>query len=494
MPLTSVEPLSFTVHAQPEFRPAVESMLRSLLPDVRFGSGRLVTVEVTMDEGGIDVAVVLDGVDEGYRHRDEEIALGPYPPSEWERRAKERVRLGVYSLVGRALSLPRSPWGTLVGVRPTKLVHRFLDKGAASETVRRQLADLYDISEDRLSLLLDVAHSQRVFFRSKPGNPVSIYVGVPFCPTRCRYCSFAAYPLTTHGHLVDGFVRTLLAEIEMVGDVLGELGISVESVYVGGGTPTSLEPEKLEMVLEAVNQRLAAKGCQEFTVEAGRPETLTPAVVSVLQRARVDRISINPQSMHQSSLDTIGRAHSVADVVDAFARCRQAGIPSINSDVILGLPGETLQDVNGTLEQLSALHPDALTVHALARKRASSWRSELAELRFEQGEAQRMGDAASQAAASLGMAPYYLYRQRFLFGDLENVGYARPGHESMYNIQMMEERQTVIGLGAGAVTKWVTPSLTVSRTVNPKCPAAYTEQMTAEIDQRKAVLRQSLHV
>ncbi len=494
MPLTSSGSLRFAVHAQPEFRPAVESMLRSLLPDVRFDGGRSIWVDVVLGKKGIAVTVALEGVDDTHHQTDEEIAVGSYLPGEWQRRAKERVRLGVFSLISRTFELPRSPWGTLVGVRPTKLVHRLLDEGQTPDSVMHQLSDLYAVSEDRLALLLQVAQTQRSFFRLTPGDPISVYIGIPFCPTRCRYCSFAAYPLATHGHLVEGFVRTLLAEIEMLGDVLCEGGISVESVYVGGGTPTALQPEQLERVLEAVNRRLAAWACPEFTVEAGRPETLTSSMVSVLRRTGVQKTCINPQSMQQSTLDAIGRAHRVGDVVDAFSRCRQAGITSINSDVILGLPGETLADVDSTLSQLCDLLPDALTVHALARKRAASWRSELAGLRIEHGQAQQMADTAHSAAETLGMKPYYLYRQRFLFGDLENVGYAREGHESLYNIQMMEERQTVVGLGAGAVTKCVTPDLVVSRIVNPKCPAAYAERMAAGIDQQRAGLRQALQV
>ncbi|NPV91513.1 MAG: coproporphyrinogen dehydrogenase HemZ [Firmicutes bacterium] len=373
------------------------------------------------------------------------------------------------------------PWGSLKGVRPGKIVQRWMDQGKGPAQIEDELTQVYGMSRDKARLLLEVARRQRPWLlnREQADRLVSIYIGIPFCPSRCLYCSFPGYPLPARGSLVEDFVSALQREIETVGEGLGRRGMTVQTIYMGGGTPTSLNPEQLDRVLGGIVRHLRGPRTFEFTVEAGRPETLTGECLAVLRRAGVGRLTINPQTLNDHTLELIGRRHTAADTFAAFRRAREAGFTCINMDIIIGLPGETRADLDRTLAGVAELNPENLTVHTLALKRASRLKAEQQLWKLpDDGAAAESLAAASGFARGAGYLPYYLYRQRDILGGLENVGYTRPGFEGVYNIQMIEERQTVIGLGAGAGSKWLRPGgWWLVNSYNPKDPINYVSRI-----------------
>lgn len=488
-----LKPKCFQIKAPAGLCPTVKGAVTSLFRTVDFSCGPVLEIASADTEAGIATSVRLEGYEPWY-HLDAEINSSCYDQADRDNRIKERIRLGIKTVLCRAYGIPFSPWGILVGVRPAKLVHRLIDRGFSREKIIFLLTDVYGVNRSRRELLLDVVERQRRFFLPDVNNPVSVYVGIPFCPTRCGYCSFAAYPLETHAHLVRGFLMALHQEIEAMGELLQERGIKVQSVYLGGGTPTTITGADLEKLVGLLNKYFHADQCQEYMVEAGRPETLTRETLAILKANGVQRISINPQTMHDRTLQLIGRAHTADQIRKAFALAAECRFEHINADLILGLPGEDEADFASSLEEILKLGPDHITVHSLALKRASSFRLNLDQLALEQRRGEAMAQYAQDRLACAGMAPYYLYRQRYIFSDLENIGYAKPGAESIYNVQMMEERQTIIGLGGGAITKLVSPDLKVVRHANPKCPAAYAQQIGSIISAKMYQIKGHLSV
>ncbi|HHY15722.1 MAG TPA: coproporphyrinogen dehydrogenase HemZ [Firmicutes bacterium] len=484
---------SIEIDAAPDLIPTIEAAVRSLVPNVKFGTGRRLNARAIWRAQGLAVFVSLAG-GESWDCLDTEILDDGYGETDRRRRGKERVRLGVRRVIERTFGLSAGPWGILTGVRPTKLVHSLFDRGFSQAKVRHLLQEVYGVFPDKIALLEEVIIEQRRHFLPNPNNPVSIYVGIPFCPTRCTYCSFAAYPLASHGHLMSAFLQALRLEILAVGSLLRESGVQVESIYLGGGTPTTVQGGKLVELLALIDAELKTAHTREYTVEAGRPETLGGETLAVLKDAGVNRISINPQSMHDQTLHAIGRRHSVEQIRTAFGQARRVGIPIINMDIILGLPGEKPAHVEQTLQEIAALGPDNLTVHSLALKRASVLKREQAYLQVAQEQGEMMAALSRKYALAWAMKPYYLYRQRYILGDLENVGYARPEKECLYNIQMMEERQTIIALGGGGITKLVKPDQTLTRLINAKCPATYTQRIHGDLGSKINQIRQHLLV
>lgn len=407
-------------------------------------------------------------------------------PVNLKRRLIRKLTLQVLEEV---TGLKAGPWGILTGIRPSKVVHRRFDQGWEPARIITELREEYRLEPSKAKFLVKVAERQRPILRAGLNGPhlVSIYVGIPFCPSRCLYCSFPSYALSQKGELADPFLKALLQEIEIVGAELKRAGIQVQSIYVGGGTPTSLQPEQLGQLLAKLNAELPVylreswqqSKTGEFTVEAGRPDTLDPERLAVLREAGVNRLSINPQTMHDRTLRLIGRKHTAAETLTAFAAARDFGFNCLNMDIILGLPGETASDVVQTLETIVQLQPDNLSVHTLAIKRASRLKEEREQwLLPEPEEVEAMYGLSQAAAMRMGFKAYYLYRQKNILGNLENVGYARPGWENVYNIQVMEERQTIIGLGGGAGSKWLNRhDLTLTNTYNPKDPLNYLERI-----------------
>ena len=352
-------------------------------------------------------------------------------------------------------------WGILTGVRPVKIVQALAERGLCQDEIRRIMKDTYLIQEEKLTLLLDtLAVQQTALARADTKNPnaVALYVGIPFCPTRCHYCSFPSN--TANPAQIRAYMDALMQEIKAVSGLMKKTGYTVESLYVGGGTPTHLEPSELEELLGTLRQELDLDKLLEFTVEAGRPDTITEEKLRCIRRAGADRISINPQTMNPDTLRRIGRSHTPEQIRDAFQMARSFQFPVINADLIAGLPLETVKDFEHTLSQLLAYGPENITVHTLATKRASLWKvqgEDPALYRSAQNPVSAMVDLARTTLQDIGYGPYYLYRQKQMTGNLENVGYALPGTENLYNIRIMEERQTIVACGAGGISKLYVP-------------------------------------
>ena len=365
------------------------------------------------------------------------------------------VKRNLYQFFRTRFGLPPAPWGILHGVRPTKIVHRWLRSGMTPEAIIVRLQEDYFCSALKAELITEVAVRQLPFLAHPSERTVSIYVGIPFCLSRCLYCSFPSYLLPGREKL-RAFMDVLARDMAAAEEDVRSLGLTVQSIYIGGGTPTSLPNDFFAEMLKMVYNAFYGPGVAEFTVEAGRPDSMSAEKIACMKEHAVTRVSVNPQSMQEETLMRIGRNHAPEDVVRMVHEIRAAFDVHINMDVILGLPGETAEDVRATMAAVTALAPDDITLHALALKRGSNLRlkmeTEHVELPSDE-ETLRMSEAAVRAVEEAGYRPYYLYRQGYMSGDLENVGYARPGAESIYNIQIMEERQTIIGIGGAAATK-----------------------------------------
>ncbi|MCR4442051.1 MAG: coproporphyrinogen dehydrogenase HemZ [Peptococcaceae bacterium] len=399
-------------------------------------------------------------------------------------RERRLMRLAVYKAISSYCAdmiekgneksdvLEPSPWGILTGVRPTKIVHRLLDQGFSGEEALFHLRRDFGLSSSRARLVINTAGNQRPYLLAKDEarRRVSVYAGIPFCPTRCHYCSFPSYSLGKWGHLLSGYLEALYREIRSTGELLEKAGLTVQTFYLGGGTPTVLTPEQLDGVLSAFEQNLPREEKCEITVEGGRPDTIDKEKLVVLKSHKVERISINPQTMHEPTLLSIGRQHTTGAVEESVRLARKAGIPAINMDLIIGLPGENREVLAGTLKRVLAWKPENITLHALAIKRAALYRQERLELRLPgHDEGRAMMEEAREMLEGAGYQPYYLYRQKEILAHGENVGYTLEGYPCLYNIQMMEERQTVLGFGVGAGSKIVNVrNWSVDNFYNPK--------------------------
>ena len=347
------------------------------------------------------------------------------------------------------------PWGTLTGIRPTKIPMKLFEEGKSREEAYAYMKETYFASDEKIELSMDIAERElKLLQKIDYENGYSLYIGIPFCPTTCLYCSFTSYPLFSWRNRIDEYLDALEKEIDFV--AVKFYHKKLNSIYIGGGTPTTLEPYQLDRLIRRIKCRFDLSHCQEFTVEAGRPDSITREKLEVLRKWGITRISINPQTMKDETLKLIGRRHTVAETIESFKLARELGFDNINMDLILGLPGETLEDVRNTMEQIKVLKPDNLTVHSLALKRAARlnmFKDEYKE--YEMVNTQEHMDLVASYCKELGLEPYYLYRQKSMAGNLENVGYATKGKAGVYNILIMEEKQTIMALGAGATTKFV---------------------------------------
>ena len=342
-------------------------------------------------------------------------------------------------------------WGTMTGVRPTKIPMNMLLEGRERTEVMEILQNVYCCSEQKAALGTEIAAREAALLQQNEyQDGYSLYVGIPFCPTTCLYCSFPSYPCDRFGHLRDDYVAALQREIKGTAKLMQ--GKRLTSVYMGGGTPTTLSPEQLRTVIKTMQEYFPMDTSVEFTVEAGRPDSITEEKLAVIRKYPVTRISINPQTMQQKTLDLVGRNHTVAQTKDAFYLARKLGFDNINMDLIAGLPGEDASDMEDTLRQVEEMHPDSLTVHALAIKRAARYGQEGRKQDLH-SEISQMIMSAADCAKRIGLQPYYLYRQKNIAGNFENVGYAELDKAGIYNILIMEEKQTILAAGAGASTK-----------------------------------------
>ncbi|CEQ25053.1 coproporphyrinogen III oxidase [[Clostridium] sordellii] len=378
------------------------------------------------------------------------------------------------------------PWGVLTGIRPVKIVHSLLDKGISESEIREILKNNYLIKYEKIDLALDIAKRERVFIYPIDKNKISLYVSIPFCPTRCVYCSFPANPMKQFGHLRDDYIKALIKEIKGLAKLLKDTNKEIETLYIGGGTPTALEADQLDTLINALFKELDLTNIKEFTVEAGRPDTITKEKLEVMKKHNVTRISINPQTMNDETLVKIGRDHNVNDIVDCFRLARSLGFDNINMDIILGLVDENLDMVRNTLEKIKELNPESLTVHTLAIKRASTLKENLDKYELTRYEEMiKMIELSMEYAKDMGLNPYYMYRQKHMLGNLENIGYAKEGFECIYNIQIMEEKQSNLAVGAGAISKYVyVDEDRIERTDNVKNVELYIERIEEMIERK----------
>ena len=403
------------------------------------------------------------------------------------RRAARRLcKQTLYDLL-RKMTGMHPPWGSLTGVRPTHLMLEALAEGLSPEAAVERLVRDYDVTLPKAELLAEIAAVQRQL--PAPGDAfMDVYIGIPFCTTRCAYCSFSSGEIGD-GRLVGPYMEALEREIRACAPLISSTGRSLRALYVGGGTPTAL-PEKEFRHLLSLIRECFPNAC-ETTVEAGRPDTLSREKLRAIREAEISRISINPQTMNDRTLQVIGRAHTAQQVRDAYALAREEGIPHINMDVIAGLPGENEADFDRTLAEAVRLHPESLTVHTLAIKRSSRMSLENAPLPDGEMTA-RMVTRGLETARTLGMVPYYLYRQKYMAGNLENTGYALPGHACLYNVDMMEETSHILALGAGGISKKIFPEEGhIERAPNVANIQEYITRMDEMIQRKKELFMSS---
>ena len=424
----------------------------------------------------------------------QDIVIEPEVPEKDGRSKKElheAFKCTLYTKLSAQLN-KTLPWGYLTGVRPSKIAYTLLEKGADREQILEEFTKKHLVSEKKAQLALQVAQTEKsILEKMDYKNGYSLYIGIPFCPTTCLYCSFTSYSLAAYQSKVQPYLEALLKEMKYVSEAMR--GRRLDTVYFGGGTPTTLSAGQLDMLLTELERQFDLSACRELTVEAGRPDSITYEKLCVLKAHHVDRISINPQTMNQQTLDLIGRRHTVEQIEEAFALAGKAGLDNINMDMILGLPGENKEMVQHTLEKIKALAPESLTVHSLAIKRAAAlniWREKYLDLQMDNSD--EIVSMAADYAHQMGHQPYYMYRQKNMAGNFENVGYRKPGLECIYNILIMEEKQTIIAMGAGASTKIVFQNETeggqagrIERIENVKDVTNYIQRIDEMIERKR---------
>lgn len=379
------------------------------------------------------------------------------------------------------------PWGNLTGIRPAKLAMGMIEAGLKNTEIAQIMRDRYFVSPQKTALAITIANREKDILKDIDyENGYSLYVGIPFCPSICLYCSFSSYPLKQWQKRVDEYLDALILEIRATAKLMKNR--KLDTVYIGGGTPTTLEPDQLKRLLDTLTENFDCEHLAEFTVEAGRPDSITKEKLEMIRRYPVTRISVNPQTMNQETLDIIGRRHTVEDTKKAFLLARECGFDNINMDLIIGLPGEDRDMVAHTLEEVKSLAPDSMTVHSLAVKRAARlniFRDQYQEMTFENN--QEIMDLTMRAAYEMGMGPYYLYRQKNMKGNFENVGYAEVDKAGIYNILIMEEKQPILALGAGGSSKLVFDGgKRIERVENVKDVANYIARIDEMIERKRA--------
>ena len=370
--------------------------------------------------------------------------------------ARNPLKAGLYRLLSE-YTKKSLPWGSMTGVRPTKVATELLENGIPEDKIYKTYTDTYLTIGQKADICIEVAKKEQELFKDfKYEEEYCLYVGIPFCPTRCLYCSFTSYPIGAYQNRVEDYLDALCREMQFVANAPAYQNKRLVAVYVGGGTPSALTAEQLKRLVTAIRENFDMQYVKEFCVECGRPDSITMEKLAVLKELGVERISINPQTMSDETLKLIGRAHSVEQTKEAFMLAREAGFDNINMDMIVGLPGEDIKDVKHTLSEIKALEPDSLTVHSLAIKRAANLNIEMERYRsLIKGSTNEMLLAVDECARQLSLYPYYLYRQKNIPGKLENIGYAAQGKECFYNILIMEEKMDILALGAGGSSKFV---------------------------------------
>ena len=378
------------------------------------------------------------------------------------------------------------PWGTLTGIRPTKIVMEMLENDMSLEDIKKHLKEVYLVSDKRIKLCTDTAKNEfNILKKIDYKDGYSLYIGIPFCPTRCLYCSFTSYSIAQWKKDTDTYVEALCKELLAVSKMYK--GKKLQTIYMGGGTPTSLEGYQLSKILNVVKKNFDLSNLLELTVEAGRPDSITREKLEALKEVGVDRISINPQTMQQKTLDLIGRHHTIEDIFESYKLAREVGFENINMDFIIGLNGEILEDVIDSFTKVKSFAPESITIHSLALKRAARLNTENKREIMDNDLILSMINTATDTCADLGLEPYYLYRQKNMAGNLENIGFSKPGKECLYNILIMEEKQTIIACGAGTSSKIVFGDGRIERIENVKDPKLYIERLDEMIMRKESM-------
>lgn len=366
------------------------------------------------------------------------------------------------------------PWGILTGVRPIKLFRRLTEQYGLEYT-KNYFKNFLLVTDEKISLAEETEKNEQAILSLSTNNSYSLYVSIPFCPSRCSYCSFVSQSVEKAKKLIEPYVDLLCKELEYTAKIAGDLKLKLETVYIGGGTPTTLNAQQLEKLITVINKSFPMEQCKEFTVEAGRPDTVTEDKLRALINGGVNRISINPQTMNDDILVEIGRKHTAQQTIDAFNMARKIGFKHINMDLIVGLPNEDFESFKNTLEIITALTPESITVHTLSMKRSAYLTAQgMQLLKYDAEQASKMHTYCRQLLSDKALRPYYLYRQSRMVGNLENIGYAKKGFDGLYNVYVMDETHTILGCGAGAVTKLKDPATGVlQRIFNYKYPYEY---------------------
>lgn len=473
------------------FKYETEAVLKLFLPIVTFdflfeeypdsGDFCIIKRETAKDGYSLSVTVSLDGINESR----EETRCGEFSDKEDEAALCTMLYLIMEKLTGITPA-----WGMVTGIRPVKKVNELLERGLGKTEIFSALKEKYFVSDEKLELAYRTAVTQADALKALDKRSYSLYVSVPFCPSRCSYCSFVSHSIESAGakKLLPDYVKKLCEEIAQTAEIAEELGLRLDTVYIGGGTPTALSAEQLEAVMSAVKKNFDISKIREYTVEAGRSDTITEKKLEIIRDFGATRISVNPQTMNDSVLEAIGRRHTAKDAVSAFEAARRLGFGNINMDVIAGLPTDTPESFARTVETLCGLDPESITIHTLTVKRSSKLFSE--EERRVDGRVSEMVDFGQKYLLDKGYLPYYLYRQKNTVDNLENVGFAKAGYECLYNIYIMEEAQTILAVGAGGSTKLVnTETGKIERLFNYKFPYEYISRYDKMIAKKDGIVK-----
>ena len=456
-------------------RYAVEQLLLSLFPE----DAEVTAVSGLTREGGeiiVTSSVQANGVSAANTSRMREA-------DETVRLRRQLLQQSMY-LAAKQL-LPQEPaWGALAGVRPTKITTKHLLEGGTAESANDLLRDVYFVTPSRRELAVACSQSTVKAVKLLEPEDISLYVGIPFCPTRCTYCSFVSRTIGKKTELLEPYLEALLKEIAATGELLSKSGKHLRTIYIGGGTPSTLTASQLARLMDAIREHFDLSRCIEFTVEGGRPDTLDAGKLQTIRQHGADRMSINPQTMVDTVLRACGRPHKAADILRAYGEAVDAGFEAINMDLIAGLPEDTVDGFCHSLDQVAALKPSNITVHTLALKKGADLFEKRGCLPSAE-EVTQMVAYANKTLSALGYKPYYLYRQKYMSGSFENVGWSRDGMDCLYNIYMMEEIHTILSLGGGGMNKVTLPNGRLTRFHNPKFPEQYIEMLPSVLEQKK---------
>jgi oxygen-independent coproporphyrinogen-3 oxidase len=473
---------------KPEFEYDIHSLVKAFYPAEEVHvSVEEVRQEDEASEMRLDVRYGIDDIAFAFRESGKEIRSGVSVDFADRKETKNHLKRALYRLLSEYTG-QELPWGNLTGIRPTKIPMNLLEEGKSDEEIARYMKDTYYASDEKIDLSIRIAKRElELLHKLDYENGYSLYIGIPFCPSTCLYCSFTSYPLGVWKERMDDYLTALEKEIDFTAVKFAHKKLN--TIYIGGGTPTTLTAGQLDRLIRKIKCSFDLSELVEFTVEAGRPDSITRDKLQVLRNHDVSRISINPQTMKQETLDLIGRHHTVEQTVESFYLARELGFDNINMDLIVGLPDEGIDDVENTMERLRELDPDSITVHSLAIKRAARLRMFKEDYQnYKIVNTKEHIDLTAKAAGEMGLSPYYLYRQKNMAGNFENVGYARPGKAGVYNVLIMEEKQTIVACGAGSISKRVYPDGRIERCENVKDVASFIERIDEMIERKRKLL------